>query len=220
MKLKLLAEKDVQILVATEAITVRDAQVLQSGINKLLKNGKNLILVDLGSVQEQDLPPEVLMNLAHLDLVARELSGRVVLGGVSAQLRQKIEHHAKPPVILCFEEREKAIAFLRDPEGAEAAHAAPQAQAALSEAQLAEILQKKDKVRQRELQELGPIRKQLAQAEEENRFLRKQLEAAVHDHRRPVDAKAQEEKIRALETELNRLLEEIRQQKPSGPGKP
>src|SRR5690349_18813911 len=110
MKIKLDAEKDVQILVASEGVTVKDVAILRAGVGKLLKMGKNRIALEV--VGSDSLPDEVIRDLGVLDNLARELAGRVVIISENAALRKKLEEFSKPAALLCFPNRKSAIAAL------------------------------------------------------------------------------------------------------------
>lgn len=121
MKLQLIQEQSVTVLVLSEAITVTDVPLLQAGILKLLKNGKNRFIADLTSVTA--MPGELLSALAQLDVTSRELSGRVVLAGAQGALKEQIKNFAKPAVCPLFETRALAMKFFLDPPVAKAAAA-------------------------------------------------------------------------------------------------
>jgi anti-anti-sigma regulatory factor len=113
LKIALETVKNIAILRVTEAVTIRDVEILRAGLVKILKTGKNKIILELPA--NDSLPSEVIRELASFDIMARELAGRLVLAGVTTGLKTKIEVFALPPVILTFESREKAIEFFSLP---------------------------------------------------------------------------------------------------------
>ncbi len=107
MKLSLETKRGIEILKIEGPVTERDLRVVRAGLADALKKGKNRIIVHLGETPR--LPHQVLRELSNLDLLARELSGRIVLSGVTPALKREIESYAKPPVIACFKEMSDAL---------------------------------------------------------------------------------------------------------------
>lgn len=200
MKIALSSEKNVAILSVSDTVDDREIQVLRAGIKKILGSGKNRIVLELQGTQ--DLSSDILRELAAFDALARELSGRVVLAGVSATLKTKIETFAKPPLILCFETRAKAIEFLTEPPKPEIPPAAvAAAQAAPAPEQLKEL--------QALQQEQGALRGRLQQLEKENAGLREQIVAATIARRPPADEAQYIDRIQKLEAKTEKLLADL-----------
>lgn len=172
----------------TETVTEHDVEVLRAGLVKILKTGKNKIVLELP--KNESLPSEVIRELASFDIMARELAGRLVLAGITPGLKTKIEVFAMPPVILTFESREKAVEFFVAPPAPEPLPTAP--------AQAAEALpdeQSSFKIRAQEL-------------EQENKFLKEQIILTTIARRPPSDEAAYLEKIRHLEAKIEKMLNE------------
>ncbi len=228
MKLNLAKDRGVDVLTASGAIEARDAAVLKAGVGKLIRDGKNQIAIEIA---EARVPPELIRELIALDLIARELSGRVVVVASQKQLRTEIENFARPVTLSSFESRAQALEFfdksnaaplapLPTPEGS-----APQPAAGATAAPAAtvpgepqkegesEVKLLKEQIRERELKEVGELRKTIARLEDENKSLLGQLQTLVVERRMPPDEAAYRERVRDLEDKLEKLMEELGKEK-------
>jgi anti-anti-sigma regulatory factor len=193
LKIALETLKGISVLSVTETVTEHDIEVLRAGLIKILKTGKNKIILELP--KNDSLPSEVIRELASFDVMARELAGRLVLAGITTVLKTKIEVFAMPPVILTFESREKAIEFFSTPPVVEAP-AAPVNTANNNEA--AEAIQS----------ERNSFKTRVHELEQENKLLREQIVLATIARRPPSDEAGYLEKIAALEGKIAKMLEE------------
>lgn len=187
MKLSLASKKGVEILSVSESVATQDIKVLRAGMGNILKTGKNKIILALPD--QQDLSSDILRELAEFDVLARELSGRVVLAKVSAQLKSKIEFFAKPPVILCFETIEKAFEFLT----------APVVEAPASSTPTSPVLDRKPHVLEKRVRDL----------ELETTELKKQIVLATIARRAPANEGVYQDQIQDLESQVEKLLLEV-----------
>jgi hypothetical protein len=192
VKLSLVSERNVEIIVAQGPILEADTHVLRAGIQKFLKSGKNRIILELPA--SDNLPSEVLRELARFDIVARELAGRIVLADVSATLKTKIAVFAKPPVILCFETRAQAVEFLTAPPKPEF----PSAPAAQETPPAAGPDPHE--------QEFSSLKEKTLLLEQQNKSLEEQLIQTTIKRRVPADEAAYLQKIKALESKIEALL--------------
>ncbi len=208
MKLRLAVEGSVQILILTESITSKDVAIIKAGVGKLLKNGKNRIILEMDGANS--LPDEVIRDIGVLDNLARELAGRIVIVCANEILKKKLEVFAKPPLVLCCTTRKSALAAFSLPElldegqesnqnpllgGSTPQSTPPFTRSTAKDAALAE-----------EVGELGRVRRELAEMKKENQILHDQLLGLVKSRRQNVDSEALLEKIRALELEVEKLL--------------
>lgn len=184
MKIALTAEKSIPILTVSEGITSHDLQVLRAGIIQLFKSGKNKIILELPNLDS--VPGEVIRELSSFDIMARELSGRLIVAGVSPGLKTKIEVFAKPPIILTFENREKALEFFTAPA-------------------VAVVSPDADTLRT----EQNSMKQKLHNLELENKLLKEQIVLATIARRPPHDEIAYLEKIQLLEAKIEKLLTEV-----------
>jgi hypothetical protein len=220
MKLALADQEGICILTGTESISVHDLQILRAGLTKLLKSGKNRIVVDLPEADK--IPPDMLREIAKFDALARELSGRIILAGISKKLLAQIESFSKPPVIECVEGRAAALAKFKekakeppphDDEGegepagskaaAEKANAASDALKAANEA----VLKIKQELRSKELAD-SELKKSAERMKTEIAHLTEQLHAAVMGRRNAANEAAHQSKVRELEQEIEALLKD------------
>jgi hypothetical protein len=236
LKISRSSVNSVEILTITGPITVQESKVLRAGIAAHLKNGKNRIVLEL--VDAQSLPPEVLKDLAGLDLLARELSGRIVAAGVSQDLRARLALFATPPIIPCFQKREEALKYFVGPLTPDAVLCARQAAAAASAAGGAAAPaagagpsaaaasapagppKTREEIRQAELGELGQLRKKVSELQAENGVLQDQLESMLVRGKTPPDEAAYQQRIRTLEDRLAVLLEQLKDLKAPPKGAP
>jgi len=217
MKLTLAREQSVEILTATGAIASRDAQILKVGIGKFIRDGRNQIAIE---VTEGGLPTEVTRELVAIDLLARELSGRVVVVSASEEVKRDIENFARPATLEVFDTRAGALAFF------ESINAAPLSPIPVPTEEAAPFVatpdvvaedpaakQLKGEIRQRELKDVGDFRKLIAKLEDENKALLAQLQTLVVERRAPPDEQAYRDRVRDLEDKLERLMEEVGKEK-------
>jgi hypothetical protein len=209
MKIKLVVESGIHILLLTDTVTVKDVEIIGAGLRKLLKNGKNRIILELDG--SESLPDEVIRDIGFLDNMARELAGRIVLVSASEVLRKKLEIFSNPPLLLCTPSRKKGIeefsqAAPLDEGKAAARPVPPQGAPQGAPPQGGPLQGPKEEALAREQGELGKVRRELAVEKGENRILHGQLFALMENRRQMVDSAALIEKIRALELEVEKLL--------------
>ncbi len=193
MKIALETLKGISVLSVTETVTEHDIEVLRAGLVKILKTGKNKIILELP--KNDSLPSEVIRELASFDIMARELAGRLVLAGITAVLKTKIEVFAMPPVILTFENREKAIEFFAAPPAVETP-VAPANIANSNEAAAAAV------------DEQNSFKTRIHELEQENKLLKEQIVLATIARRPPSDEAGYLEKIASLEGKIAKMLEQ------------
>jgi hypothetical protein len=215
MKLALTAEKSIPVLTVSEGITEHDVQILRAGIIKLLKSGKNKIILEVPNLDS--IPGEVIRELSSFDIAARELSGRLVVAGVSPGLKTKIEVFAKPPIILTFESRAQAVEFFLSPPKPEVpATAAPgTAPAAGGVAAGAPLVSPEAEALKAEQ---NSMKQKLHDLEADNKLLKEQIILATIARRQPKDEVAYLEKIQLLESKIEKLLSETPVAAAAAPG--
>jgi hypothetical protein len=196
MKLTMALQDGVAILTGTGPVSAKDVQILRAGLAQLLKSGRNRVALVLPSEGDR-IPPDLLREISTFDVLARELSGRIVLAGVSPAFRDQLSRFALPPVITCFETLEGAIrSFGSGPldrgkeESKDGAGAPP--------VLVPPPVNSGDAVQRR-----------LAQLETENALLREQLRTALLHRRQPATVEAQQAQVRALEGQIEDLMNYI-----------
>jgi hypothetical protein len=215
VKLNLSHHRGVEILSVAGPVSAKEAKILQAGIGKIFRSGKNRIILELE--QEQEVPLEVLRELAALDLLARELSGRIVLAGVGDSVRKRIENFAQPPVIPTFRTRQEALQFFENLSSGDAEDpAAVKAAVVAATVDPEQAKAHKEQIRQNELSGLGELRQQITTLENENKMLMEQLQALVIQRKGPPGESASQERIRDLEARLDDLLKQL-DKKQGGP---
>lgn len=205
MKLALEKFKDIHILKASGSITPENFAILRAGIRKQFQDGKNKIILEIPDAQS--FPSDILRDLAQMNLIASELSGQIVLAAIDISTRTKIEAFAKPPVVLCFETRERAIEFFYPPETqADAPVAAHGATTAVPEKTADQF---KEEIKAQEINTLGVLRKTISDLEAQNKELIIQLAHLVRQRRDPPDLASWQEKVVLLEKTLEETMVQV-----------
>lgn len=231
MKLALGAQDGIAILTGSGDISAHDLDVLRAGIKKLFHSGRHQIILEL--LDAEQLPADIIREISRFDLTARELSGRVVLAGKNAQLREQVVKFALPPIIECFDSREAAVQYFKKPTPTPQAKpatpapapaaktpAAPAPQPAAGKGAPAapnpEDAQKafKADIRQKELTDLNSLRKRIAELENQNQALMQQLHSAWMTSGLSGDA-ALEAQVKALTEQLEQVLNDVKATQPA-----
>ncbi len=212
MKLKLRAENDVQVLTISELDSPKNVDVLRAGITQIFKNGKNRIVLELTT--PKSVPAELLRELGRLKLLANELSGDIVISGLDPETKQKVDSFAKPPFAVTFLTTAQALNFFKElsapkpptpPEKAPVAGPVPDIKTGVAgSARLDEKF--KEEIRQREMGEMGSLRKELEHLKSENKSLMELLGKKILERREPPDAAAYQARIHELEKQLADIL--------------
>ena len=203
MKLALSVQDGVSVLSGSGDITSHDVAVLSAGLTKLLRSGHNRIVLDLP--EAKTLPSELLVELAKLDRLAGELSGRITLA-CRTELSQS-------PAVHSYETKELALQSYKKPVAPASAIAPPQAPA------VAVAADPKSELRQRELGEVGELRKRAEHLEQENQVLLKQLHAAWLKGPKEKSPNVQDAEVEALRQKIQELLGEVKALQGSPPAK-
>jgi hypothetical protein len=220
MKLTRTQDRGVEILTTSGSIAQRDVQVLSVGVGKLIRDGKNQILLE---VSESSMPDELIRELMALDLVARELSGRLIVLASRPELRTKIDNFARPMTLASFAERNAALEFFEKMNAAplgpiagagpvETAPGGAPAEAAPSVPE-EQVKQLKEDIRKREIDELGQLRETIVRLENENQALLAQFQTYFRERRIPPDERAYQQRIQDLESRLEELMDELGKEK-------
>lgn len=227
MKLTLTQQDGVAVLTAAGDVSTHDIDVLRAGLTKLMSSGKNQVLLELTDTEK--IPPDMIREISKFDLLARELSGRVMLVGLEA-LRTRVIQFAQPPVIECFTDKAIAIQQIKAkpsqktkaseppaPSPAPAPTASPAASSSTPHSSRPEDVAKlKSEIRQRELTDATSLRKRISDLENENKLLMERLHKAMVAHQTPSTAVAQQAQVQALQAQLEGLLAQFRGDAPKG----
>lgn len=208
MKLALTSEKSIPVLTVSEGITEHDIQILRAGITKLFKSGRNKIILEVPGLDS--MPGEVIRQLSTFDILARELSGRLVVAGVSQALKTKIEVFANPPTVLTFENRGEALEFFTTPLPQTVPTATPPAPGSTAAAgAVAGVGAGAVNAETEALRaEQNSLKQRLQTLEKENKALKEQVVLATIARRVPEDEAAYLQKIQTLEAKIEKLLAE------------
>jgi hypothetical protein len=230
VKLKLRAENDIQILTIAELNSSQNVDVLRAGITQIFKNGKNRIILELA--EPKLISAELLRELGRLKLLANELAGDIVLSGLDADTKQKVDNFAKPPFAISFLTTTQAVTYFKElhtkpakPVAASAVSMSPvvptaapvtapatapettPTAGATTSGPVPAIVDKfKEEIRQRELGEMGQLRKEVARLKSENQSLMDLLQKKVLERREPLNVAAYQARIQDLEKQLSDIL--------------
>lgn len=207
MKLSLAAKNGVNILNVAGAVDIKNFQILKAGITKLLKDGKNKILLNFQGAEK--IEADVIREVAILDILARELSGRIAISCDNPELKQEIVNFSKPPVIPIFATDDLAVEFFNK---AEANKEQPEVTADEINA-IKATLEKKEKeilALQEHIKTLDPAEMQKLRVEKQelvtmNNDLEQRLKDMVITRRSPPDEASYMEKIAQLEQAVKDL---------------
>ena len=220
MKLKLEPFKDISILNISGELTADSIAIIKAGIKKLFKDGKNKIILEI--LDSDKVSPDVLREIALLNILASELSGQIVLANIDSATQAKIESFSKPPYVKSYKNRNDALQFFHPPEKdvpAATAQPAQQATPSIAAAAVAtppkeDEAQKKFKsdIRKAELGDVGQLRKKLSDLEKENKELKQQLINLVIQRRDPPDLTSWQTKVATLEKQLEEAVTQLNAQ--------
>lgn len=229
MKLKLEPYKDLSILSVSGPITVENFAVLRAGIKKLFKDGKNKIVLEIDAADQ--LSPEILREIAMMNVIASELSGQIVLSKIDPTTQSKIESYSKPPFVRSFKNRDEALLFFHPPQKEEKTNDTPQTPEVTAPASPtvtpplnlnptattpAEDPGKKFKedIRKSEMGDVGQLRKKISELEKENKEIKNQLTTLLLQRRDPPDLTAWQTKVATLEKQLEEVVTQLNAQQP------
>ena len=212
MKLKASQEQDIVIFTISGPVIPKDTENLKLGIEKLFKNGKNKLILELET--PKNLPNDILRELSKFDVLARELSGRVTISGIEDDLRLKIEAFSSPPHIPCYVSRKEALASFMAPIPArepkiEIAASIPKTtvqnknkdEAKAAKAELLKI----------EINQNSTLRRENETLRTENKLLLEQFQGMFMARREIHSEETYKSQIKTLEEQLEDLLKQLQQ---------
>lgn len=203
MKLSLRQEEGVSILEISGPVDLGNFQVLKAGISKLMRDGKNKIILRI--VDADQIPADVLRELAIVDLFARELSGKIVLASDNEKLKESVRTFAKPPVIPILSTVALCLEYFRnlsdEEEGGESAAELKKALAGKDQ----EIKALQAQVKQMDPKEINGLRADKAELQGKVKLLEAQVAELLKGQRDPGDVAGFMEKINFLEDSVKKL---------------
>lgn len=204
MKLTLGQQDGIAVLEVKGAVDSHNFQVLKAGLSKLLRDGRNRIVLNLEECENLDA--DVMREIAILDVFARELAGKIVISSSNEKLKENVLNFSKPPVIPFLATVAQAIDFFQKQQ--------PDAEDVVEDvAELKKMIEAKDKeiealkakVQLLDPSELKRVRADKAEAEARATMLEEQLEALLAQRKAPIDATGFVAKIEALEETVKKL---------------
>lgn len=204
MKLALRNEEGIAILDISGGVDAPSFQVLKAGISKLLRDGKNRIILHF--TDSEELSGEVVRELAIIDIFARELSGKIILSSPNQQLKESVRSFAKPPVIPILSSVEQALDFFKkagldEEEGGESAAELKKS----LEAKEKQIIALEARLKQLDPKEITKVQTEKAELAAKVKALESQVEELLKKQRDPADAEGFLEKITFLEDSVKKL---------------
>jgi anti-anti-sigma regulatory factor len=203
MKLALRQEDSVSILEVAGSVDAKNFAILKAGITKLLRDGKNRIVLSFKDATE--LESEVIRELAIIDVNARELAGKIILTSNNPELKESVKLFAKPPVVPIFATLEIALDYFKKSQ--------PTVEDEEEVSALKNQLQEKEKlvaslearIKLQDPKELQDLRGTNAELTAKVKLLEEQVNVLTKEKRKPMDEEGFVEKILALEDTVKRL---------------
>lgn len=203
MKIALRNQDGLAILDVSGEIDEHSLKVLKAGLSKLLRDGRNRIVLNL--LDAKEIQGEVLREIAILDVFARELSGKIVLASNDAQLKESVRTFSKPPVIPILETVEHALEFFQKQSSEEADSEDPAELHRMLEAKDKQIAALESRLKLQDPQEARQLRAEKAELSAQVKTLMEQVEALTKEKFQPIDAEGFLEKIATLEAAVQDL---------------
>lgn len=203
MKLALRQEDSVAILEVSGSVDAKNFAILKAGITKLLRDGKNRIVLSFKDATE--LESEVIRELAIIDVYARELAGKIILASTNPELKESVKLFAKPPVVPIFSTLDQALEYFKKSQ--------PAVEDEEEVSALKDQLQEKEKlvaslearIKLQDPKELQDLRGKNAELSAKVKLLEEQVGVLTKEKRKPMDEEGFVEKILALEDSVKRL---------------
>jgi anti-anti-sigma regulatory factor len=213
MKIALSQKEGVSILSVTGVVDMHSFTVLKAGITKLLRDGKNRIALDLSASEKLDT--EVIREIAILDILARELAGRIALIVSDAAIRQTITSFSRPPIVPIVDSQAQLIQFFEKAGKEDAEEPKEQSQEAkelkrLLKAKEQELAALQALSKPVDQSELNKLRQDTSSAAGQYKALLVQVKEMLLERRVPVIDSAAIEKIAALESENKELSDRLK----------
>lgn len=186
MKLNLTTEKNITLLSIQGKVDSSQSHVLFAGIKKLLRDGKNKLILCIDPTIE--LESDHLREIIKLNLIASELAGEIVLFTKNLSILTRIKSFSSPSFLLCFSTKEEALQHF-------------QPKVTLLEEPLF-------KVKKEDLDDLS-LKERLQILEKENDSLYKQLENKIFSVRHLENVGQWEKRLQKIEEEYQKLLNQL-----------
>lgn len=208
MKVSLRQEEGCSVLDVDGNIDDHNFAVLKAGLTKLLQNGKNRIILNIQGANE--VPGDVIRELAILDVFARELSGKIVIASENPDIKSKINTFAKPAVVSLVPSVGAAVKLLNGAEPVQEEEGAENLAEVVAqlEARNKQVVALEAQLKLADTSELQKIRAENAVLKDKLMLLEKQMGELAIKRTDPADEQGFEEKIAALEESLKRLSTE------------
>lgn len=198
MNLNLEQKNGAHILKVSGDIDSKGTEILRAGITKLMKSGKDKIILDLSKVGGID--EKLLAEIALLNHLATELNGKVIVAGAPKKFEDTVKKHGNPPPFLVLGSVEEATKLLKQ-SGQIAEELSPELQQLIRAKDL-RIQALEGQIALSNPDEMRKLRRENEEIREANRKLEGQLNDFMLERRNPPDAEAALEKIMMLEHNL------------------
>lgn len=190
------------------AMDDRSFDVLTAGIKKLLRDGKNRLILEL--LDTGKLESRFIREIIGLNFLAQELDGQLVVRTEDAQALFWLMHFTRSKSIHFFQKKEDAIKKFEE-------SGTPNEKEEKPAVELESALQTKDNellILKKQLQdkeggEMGQLRKENAQLKEANTKFTEVVEDLMKKRREPSDITTCQEKVKVLETRIEELVGQI-----------
>jgi hypothetical protein len=203
MKLQLESKDGVAILSIHKLEGLHDWEVLKVGLQKLLRDGKNRVVLDFHECT--GIGADVIREIAIMDVFARELSGKIVLSSADDDFLSFVRRFSVPPVMPLFSSLDEALTAIDAEDSLDPL--AEKKAAALLAVKEKEILALKELLKQQEPKELVALRGENAKLREELKEIRTLVDGWKDRLANPVNEEEWLKRVAGLESEIARLTE-------------
>lgn len=204
MKIALRQDSGIAILDISGEVSPKEFTVLKAGISKLLRDGKNKIILNLNDAKTLD--SDVIREVAIVDLFARELAGRIIISSTDPDLKTNVLNFSKPPVIPFLASVELALDFFKKmaPDAADSEESAEDLRKAIG-AKDKELEAVRAQMKALDPGQITKLKGEKAELLAKCRAYEKQIETLLKSRRDPVDASGFLDKILTLEDTVKKL---------------
>lgn len=204
MKIALRHDSGIAILDISGEVSPQEFTVLKAGISKLLRDGKNKIILNLTDAKTLD--SDVIREVAIVDLFARELAGRIIIASTDPDLKTNVLNFSKPPVIPFLASVELALDFFKKmaPDAADAEESAEELRKTIA-AKEKEVEALRAQMKALDPAQITKLKGEKAELLAKCRAYEKQIESLLKGRRDPVDASGFLDKILTLEDTVKKL---------------
>lgn len=201
MNLNLEQKSGAHILKISGDVDVKGTAILRAGVTKLMKSGKDKIILDLAQVG--GLHESFVKEVTELHKLAAELMGKVVVAGAPANVATQLKAAGDPPPFPVINTVIEAITFLQ--QTGQLIEELPPEIDALIKQRDARIQALENQIALSNPEELRKLRQENETLRSQTQALESQVTELIQGRRIPPDVEAVLEKINVLERNVKEM---------------